>query len=119
MQFHRIVNLILATAFLGAIGYLDQIQVRDGHYFSAVLLTVFLGSIAAGLVLRRRWAAQATTFLLVGTNLLAIFFYFPPFGDEANTSSLSTRLLQFVAITIGCLGISFILYLQQRKQHPD
>ena len=109
----KLFNRVIAVAWLIAGGSMAYGQLMDGYYFSVTIIFLSVASLFVGLWNAKRWAAQASTFLLLIINIIAIFFCFPPF--ESDGTSLDARIIAFIGISAVCIGVSFGLYLSQKK----
>lgn len=114
-QIQDVLRWPLASMYVIAMFYLVRFQLEADEYLSAALIAIFCVIVAFGHVNRQRWASQTTAFLLIAANVYAVFYYFPPFGDSAGSDSFDIRVLKFCVVTSFCVGLSFILYMQQRK----
>lgn len=95
-------------------------ELRVGAFGPPLIVLVALGAVAVGHVRGDRWAAQATTILLLLANAFCIFLLFPPFTVESgpDVQSFPVKLALLLAITAFCVGLCVTLYFRQRDPRP-
>jgi hypothetical protein len=115
MKKPALVSLFSAIVLIaGAIWY-GLSEMQAGNYSASLIAVAALGTLAVCLLFGQRWAAQATAMLLILANLLAVFEFFPPFGDEVHPAlSMTARVVALMGISVLCMGLSVGLYFRQR-----
>ncbi|MBT2116783.1 hypothetical protein KK141_05785 [Dyella sp. LX-66] len=114
MKYQKVLNRAMFFVWLIVGAWMAFYQLMGGQHVPAFLVVGASVLLAIGHWKERRWAAQASTFLLLMFNVFAVFLCFPPF-EAGGTTSFTTSMLRFAGISILCIGASIGLYLIQRR----
>lgn len=91
-------------------------ELRAGTFGAPLIVLLALGAVAVGHVRGQKWAAQATTILLLMANAFCIFMLFPPYTVESGPGmqSIPVKVSLLVGVTVVCVGLCVILYFRQK-----
>jgi hypothetical protein len=114
MRIQTLLHRLMCLLWTIVAGFLVWQQFRDGNYVSVAIIAGGGLCLIGGHWNERRWAAQASAFLVVMFNILAVFLCFPPFEDRSSVS-IGGRIIGFVVISIACVLVAVGMFWIQRK----
>lgn len=115
-SFARLTDYGCAALHMCAITAYAIPELRAGTFGAPLIVLLALGAVAVGHVRGQKWAAQATTILLLMANAFCIFMLFPPYTVESGPGmqSIPVKVSLLVGVTVVCVGLCVILYFRQK-----
>ncbi|HVK50344.1 MAG TPA: hypothetical protein VM469_01235 [Pseudoxanthomonas sp.] len=107
------VSRALGVLVVGAGASMAYTSFNGDYGWSAAVILLAAMGLGGGLFLKARWAHTALLAVTLVANILAVFYFFPPFVEQDYVEG--SPVLRFLAFTAAVAAFGVYLYYNQAK----